>query len=84
MAGGWIRRSRGCSCCGNRCRRRVKVREAIRVVKDDGWVLARTTGSHRQFKHGQKTGLVAISGKPSDTLAPGTANSILKQAGLKP
>jgi len=46
----------------------------------DGWYLARTRGSHRQFKHPAKSGLVTVSGKPSDDLAPGTLNSILKQA----
>jgi predicted RNA binding protein YcfA (HicA-like mRNA interferase family) len=45
--------------------------------------LARTRGSHRQFKHPTKSGLVTIAGKPSDDLAPGTLNSILKQAQLK-
>ncbi len=48
-----------------------------------GWYLARTRGSHRQFKHPTKSGLVTIAGKPSDDLAPGTLNSILKQAHLK-
>ena len=62
----------------------MKVREAIQTVERDGWSIARTTGSHRQFKHPVKPGLVTIAGKPSDELAPGTANSILKQAGLKP
>jgi predicted RNA binding protein YcfA (HicA-like mRNA interferase family) len=61
----------------------VKVREAIRLVEEDGWYLERTRGSHRQFKHASKPGLVTIPGKPSDDLAPGTKNSILKQAGLK-
>lgn len=42
-----------------------------------------TRGSHRQFKHPTKPGRVTIAGKPSDNLAPGTLNSILKQAGLK-
>jgi predicted RNA binding protein YcfA (HicA-like mRNA interferase family) len=40
-------------------------------------------GSHRQFKHSHKLGRVTVPGKPSDDLAPGTLNSILKQAGLK-
>jgi len=40
-------------------------------------------GSHRQYKHHAKPGRVTIAGKPSDDLAPGTMNSILKQAGLK-
>jgi predicted RNA binding protein YcfA (HicA-like mRNA interferase family) len=47
------------------------------------WVLARTRGSHRQYKHPRKSGLVTLSGKPGDDLAPGTLNSVLKQAGLK-
>jgi len=31
----------------------------------------------------RKKGVVTIAGKPSDDLAAGTQNSILKQAGLK-
>jgi len=61
----------------------VKVREAITLIEEDGWYLDRTRGSHRQYKHPSKRGLVTIPGKPSDELAPGTKNSILKQAGLK-
>jgi predicted RNA binding protein YcfA (HicA-like mRNA interferase family) len=61
----------------------MKVLEILRLIEDDGWYLDRTRGSHRQFKHGSKTGLVTVAGKPGDDLAPGTKNSILKQAGLK-
>lgn len=61
----------------------MKVREAIRVIEQDGWYLVATRGSHRQFKHLRKPGRVTIAGKPTDDLAPGTLNSILKQAGLK-
>lgn len=61
----------------------VKVRDAIKLVEEDGWLLDRTRGSHRQYKHPKKRGLVTIAGKPGDELAPGTKNSILKQAGLK-
>ena len=61
----------------------VKVREAIKLVEEDGWYLDRTRGSHRQYKHASRRGLVTIAGKPGDELAPGTKNSILKQAGLK-
>ena len=49
----------------------------------DGWYLARTRGSHQQYKHPTKSGLVTIAGKPSDDLTTGTLNSIYKQAGLK-
>jgi predicted RNA binding protein YcfA (HicA-like mRNA interferase family) len=61
----------------------VKVSEILRRLKDDGWFLVATRGSHRQFKHNAKAGRVTVPGKPSDDLAPGTLNSILKQAGLK-
>jgi predicted RNA binding protein YcfA (HicA-like mRNA interferase family) len=61
----------------------MKVRETIWMIEEDGWFLVATRGSHRQFKHPSKSGRVTIAGKPSDDLAPGTLNSILKQAGLK-
>jgi predicted RNA binding protein YcfA (HicA-like mRNA interferase family) len=61
----------------------MKVREVITLIEEDGWFLVATRGSHRQYKHATKPGRVTIAGKPSDDLAPGTLNSILKQAGLK-
>ena len=61
----------------------MKVSEILRLLHDDGWFLVATRGSHRQFKHSSKAGRVTVAGKPSDDLAPGTLNSILKQSGLK-
>jgi predicted RNA binding protein YcfA (HicA-like mRNA interferase family) len=61
----------------------VKVRAILRTLEEDGWYLVATRGSHRQFKHLLKPGRVTVAGKPSDDLAPGTLDSILKQAGLK-
>jgi predicted RNA binding protein YcfA (HicA-like mRNA interferase family) len=61
----------------------MKVREAIRLIEQDGWHLVAMRGSHRQFRHPTKAGRVTIAGKNSDDMAPGTWNSILKQAGLK-
>jgi predicted RNA binding protein YcfA (HicA-like mRNA interferase family) len=61
----------------------MKVSEILRLLQDDGWYLVTTRGSHRQFKHKVKSGRVTVPGKPSDDLAPGTLNSIFKQAGLK-
>ena len=43
-----------------------------------------TTRVASTFKHATKPGLVTVAGKPRDDVAPGTLNSILKQAGLKP
>jgi predicted RNA binding protein YcfA (HicA-like mRNA interferase family) len=45
--------------------------------------LLRHEASHRQYRHPAKPGRVTIAGKPSDDLARGTLNSVLKQAGLK-
>jgi predicted RNA binding protein YcfA (HicA-like mRNA interferase family) len=61
----------------------VKVRDVVKMLEDDGWAVVRQRGSHRQFKHAAKPGLVTVAGKPGDDLAPGTLNSVLKQAGLK-
>ncbi len=60
----------------------LKVREVIRMIESDGWVLVATRGSHQQYKHPTKPGRVTIAGKPSRDLSPGLERSILKQAGL--
>lgn len=61
----------------------MKVRDVLRLIETDGWYLARVRGSHRQFKHRSKPGLITIAGHPSIDVPKGTLNSILKQAGLK-
>jgi len=61
----------------------MKVSDALRLLQADGWFLVATRGSHRQYKHPLKPGRVTVPGKPSDEIAPGTLNSILKQASLK-
>ncbi|MCH8870528.1 MAG: type II toxin-antitoxin system HicA family toxin [Chloroflexi bacterium] len=60
----------------------MKIRDVLRLIEDDGWYLVRTRGSHRQFKHPSKSGRVTIAGQPGHDIAPGTLNSILKQAQL--
>jgi predicted RNA binding protein YcfA (HicA-like mRNA interferase family) len=61
----------------------MKVKDVIRRLEEEGWFLVATRGSHRQYKHPARLGRVTVAGKPSDDLAPGTLNSILKQSGLK-
>jgi predicted RNA binding protein YcfA (HicA-like mRNA interferase family) len=61
----------------------MKVRDVIRMLEEEGWYLVATRGSHRQFKHPQRPGRVTVAGKPSDDLAPGTLNSVRKQAGMR-
>jgi len=61
----------------------MKVRQAIQLIEGNGWRLVVVRGSHRQYRHPVKLGRVTIAGNLADDLAPGTWNSILKQAGLK-
>jgi predicted RNA binding protein YcfA (HicA-like mRNA interferase family) len=61
----------------------MKVRDIIKLLEADGWYRVDTKGSHRQYKHRTKLGRVTIAGHPNEDLAPGTLNSILKQAKLK-
>lgn len=61
----------------------MKVRDVIKLIEDDGWYHVTTKGSHRQYKHPIKPGRVTIAGHPGHDLAPGTLNSVLKQAQLK-
>jgi predicted RNA binding protein YcfA (HicA-like mRNA interferase family) len=61
----------------------MKVQELIALLKANGWVQVRMTGSHRQFHHPGKPGTVTVSGKPSVDIPVGTLMSVLKQAGLK-
>ncbi|MFL6467828.1 MAG: type II toxin-antitoxin system HicA family toxin [Pyrinomonadaceae bacterium] len=61
----------------------MKIRDLIKLIEIDGWVLSRTRGSHRQYRHSSKPGIVTIAGHPADDIHPKTERSILKQAGLK-
>ena len=60
-----------------------KIRDILELLKRDGWIEIAIRGSHRQFKHPTEPGRVTVPGKPGDDVAPGTLNSILKQARLK-
>jgi len=62
----------------------MRCRDIIKLIEADGWYLVRQKGSHKQYKHPTKEGLVTIAcHKESDDIAPGTLNSILKQAKLR-
>ncbi len=61
---------------------KVKVKEVIKTLENDGWYLDRTRGNHRVFKHLNKSGIVVVPGKLSDDIPVGTLSSIWKQAKL--
>nr|WP_144352799.1 type II toxin-antitoxin system HicA family toxin [Sporomusa termitida] len=61
----------------------MKVREILKLLKQDGWYEVEQEGSHRQFKHPVKKGKVTVPvHSKNDDLTPRTEKSILKQAGL--
>jgi predicted RNA binding protein YcfA (HicA-like mRNA interferase family) len=55
--------------------------EIIRALRSDGWELIRQKGSHMQFRHPTKPGLVTVP-HPNKDLPVGTLKSIEKQSGL--
>jgi predicted RNA binding protein YcfA (HicA-like mRNA interferase family) len=59
----------------------MEVRDVIRLIEQDGW-LPRGVGTGNTSTQ-PRPGRVTVAGKPSDDMAPGTLNSVLKQAGLK-
>jgi predicted RNA binding protein YcfA (HicA-like mRNA interferase family) len=60
----------------------MKVSTILDMLSRDGWFLDRTRGSHRQFKHPTKPGVVTVPGKASDDIHPKTLRSVLRQAAL--
>jgi predicted RNA binding protein YcfA (HicA-like mRNA interferase family) len=61
----------------------MKVREVLKRLADEGWILDRQRGSHRQFKHPSRPDVVTVPGQPNDTLKPGTLANIARRAGWK-
>lgn len=57
-------------------------KQVIKMLESAGWQLVRVKGSHHQFKHPQKPGLVTVK-HPDGDIPKGTLGSIQRQAGLK-
>ncbi len=74
---------RGDKDCGGKRMKNFKVSDIIKIIEKDGWYLDRQSGSHRQYKHNIKKGLVTIScHKLSKDVPINTLKSIIKQAQL--
>jgi predicted RNA binding protein YcfA (HicA-like mRNA interferase family) len=61
----------------------VKVRDVLKLLRQDGWEQVRMKGSHRQFRHPGKSGTVTVAGKSGVDIPIGTLKNIFKQAKLK-
>jgi predicted RNA binding protein YcfA (HicA-like mRNA interferase family) len=55
-------------------------RLVIKKLEQEGWILSRVRGSHHQFKHPNKSGLVTVK-HPDRDIPVGTLRSIQRQAG---
>lgn len=60
----------------------LKPKELLRILQKAGWEIIRQKGSHIQLKHPNKTGFRVTVPYHNEDLAPGTINSIIKQAGI--
>ena len=60
----------------------MRSRDVIRKLEADGWYEVRHTGSHRQFRHLTRPGLVTVP-HPKKELPIGTLKSISKVSGVK-
>jgi predicted RNA binding protein YcfA (HicA-like mRNA interferase family) len=61
----------------------MKFQDIVKLLKQDGWFIVNTVGSHDQYKHPSKPGRVTVAGQPGKDVPEGTLKSILRQAGLK-
>lgn len=61
---------------------RMNSREVISALQAAGWYEVCQKGSHKQFRHDVKIGLVTVP-HPKKDLPIGTLRSIARQAGLE-
>ena len=62
----------------------MKVKEIIKRLEFDGWMLVRQKGSHKQYKHPDKPELITVPDHGTNKeLSIGVLKDILKKAGWK-
>ena len=61
----------------------MTVREVLKRLNRDGWIVIRIRGDHRQPKHPDKAGKVTVAGHLGDDLHPKTLASVWRQAQLE-
>ncbi|MEO8925811.1 MAG: type II toxin-antitoxin system HicA family toxin [Caulobacteraceae bacterium] len=60
----------------------MKSREVIHLLKAAGWIEVAQKGSHRQFRHPDKSGRVTVV-HPKKDIPIGTLLSMERQSGLR-
>ena len=62
----------------------MKAPDLIRLIENDGWSRVRTRGSHRQYTHPSKPGVVTVRRHATDEVGPGALQGVLQQAQVQP
>ncbi len=60
----------------------MKVRDVIKKLKEDGWVLVRTEGDHQNFRKEGTPNVVTVAGHDRDDITPGVLSDIRRKSGL--
>jgi mRNA interferase HicA len=63
---------------------RITAKQLIRKLKEHGYVLYASEGSHQHFIHPQKSGKVTIPVHAGKIIGPGLLKVILRQLKLRP
>jgi predicted RNA binding protein YcfA (HicA-like mRNA interferase family) len=62
---------------------KMKCSELLRKIKKAGWYEVRQSGSHIIMRHNDRTNTLILPNHGSKEIKKGTAEDLLKQAGLK-
>jgi len=60
-----------------------KFREVRKALQADGWIKVRQTDSHETWESTDRTRVVTLAGKDSDTVPVGTLAAIRRATGLR-
>jgi len=60
-----------------------KFREVRKALRAAGWVTVRQRGSHETWESADRTRVVTVAGKDSDTVPVGTRAAIRRATGLE-
>jgi len=62
----------------------MKVRDLLRLLREDGWFVVAEKGGVHSLQHGQKPGKMTIAGDPFDVdVPPRFFGSVLHRAGIE-
>ena len=58
--------------------------DLICLIETDGWARVGIRGSHRQYAHPDKPGVLTLRRHRTEEIAAGALHGVLRQAGLEP